>query len=71
MILLLLTLHLLAAVFWVGGIAPLVSAALLTSFHKSWVPVAIYMTLMSLISFVEVQFAPETLNRDLTLEHDA
>jgi hypothetical protein len=29
------------------------------------------MTLMSLISFVAVQFAPETLNRDLTLERDA
>ena len=54
-----------------GGIAPLVSAALLTSFHKSWVPVAIYMTGMSLISFVAALFAPETLNRDLTLEHDA
>ena len=49
-----------------GGVAPLICAALLTSFHKSWVPVAIYMTLMSLISFVAAQFAPETLNRDLT-----
>jgi MFS family permease len=54
-----------------GGVAPLICAALFTSFHKSWVPVAIYMTLMSLISFVAVRFAPETLNRDLTLEHDA
>ena len=54
-----------------GGIAPLVSAALLTSFHKSWVPVAIYMTAMSLISFGAALFAPETLNRDLSLEHDA
>jgi MFS family permease len=54
-----------------GGVAPLICAALLTSFHKSWVPVAIYMTLMSLISFVAAQFAPETLNRDLTIERDA
>ena len=54
-----------------GGVAPLICAALLTAFHKSWVPVAIYMTLMSLISFVAVRFAPETLNRDLTLESDA
>jgi MFS family permease len=54
-----------------GGIAPLVSAALLTSFHKSWVPVAIYMMAMSLISFVAALFAPETVNRDLTLERDA
>jgi MFS family permease len=54
-----------------GGVAPLICAALLTAFHKSWVPVAIYMTLMSLISFVAVRFAPETLNRDLRLESDA
>lgn len=54
-----------------GGVAPLICAVLLTSFHKSWVPVAIYMTLMSLISFAAVQFAPETLNRDLTIERDA
>jgi hypothetical protein len=54
-----------------GGVAPLICAALLAAFNKSWVPVAIYMTLMSLISFVAVRFAPETLNRDLTLERDA
>ena len=54
-----------------GGVAPLICAALLTWFNKSWVPVAIYMTAMSLISFVAARFAPETLNRDLTVERDA
>jgi MFS family permease len=54
-----------------GGVAPLICAALLTSFQNSWVPVAIYMMLMSLVSFIAVQFAPETLNRDLTLATDA
>ncbi len=54
-----------------GGVAPLICAALLTSFNKSWVPVAVYMTLMSLVSFIAVHFAPETLNRDLTLTSDA
>ena len=54
-----------------GGVAPLICAALLTWFNKSWVPVAIYMTAMSLISFVAARFAPETSNRDLTVERDA
>jgi MFS family permease len=54
-----------------GGLAPLICSALLAWFNKSWVPVAIYMMAMSLVSLVAVRFAPETLNRDLTIVEDA
>jgi MFS family permease len=54
-----------------GGVAPLICSALLAWFNKSWVPVAIYMMVMSLVSFVAVRLAPETLNRDLTVADDA
>ena len=54
-----------------GGIAPLICSALLAAFNSSWVPVAIYMMVMSATSLVAVRFAPETLNRDLTLQEDA
>jgi MFS family permease len=54
-----------------GGVAPLVCSALLSAYGNAWMPVAAYMMIMSLVSLVAVRLAPETLNRDLTLEADA
>ncbi|MGV8880524.1 MAG: hypothetical protein ACOH19_00065 [Rhodoglobus sp.] len=49
-----------------GGVAPLICTALVTAFTGSWIPVAIYMSLTMLVSFIVVRLSPETLNRDLT-----
>ena len=54
-----------------GGIAPLVCSALITWAAGSWWPVAVYMTLIMLISVVTTIFSPETLDRDLLSEEDA
>ncbi|MGP5306426.1 MFS transporter [Brachybacterium alimentarium] len=54
-----------------GGIAPLLGSALLALFLDSWIPVAIYMALTMLVSFVATLTAPETVNRDLTILTDA
>ena len=54
-----------------GGIAPLICAALLAAFSGSWIPVAVYMSGMALISLVAARMAPETVDRDLTVAEDA
>jgi hypothetical protein len=54
-----------------GGIAPLVSSALITWASGSWWPVAAYMMLMIGISLVAALKSPETRGRDLRLEEDA
>jgi MFS family permease len=54
-----------------GGIAPLLGSGLLSLFMDSWVPVAIYMALTMLVSFLATFSAPETVNRDLTILTDA
>src|SRR5690625_2233409 len=54
-----------------GGIAPLVGSALLSWFMESWIPVAIYMALTMLVSFIATFTAPETINRDLMISTDA
>lgn len=54
-----------------GGIAPLLGSALLGLFMDSWIPVAIYMALTMLVSFIATLSAPETVNRDLTILTDA
>jgi MFS family permease len=54
-----------------GGIAPLICAALIGAFAGSWIPVAIYMSAMALLSFVASLLAPETRDRDLTTPEDA
>lgn len=54
-----------------GGIAPLLCAALLAWFANSWVPVAVYMSLTMLVSFLVTWSLPETVNRDLNLPTDA
>lgn len=54
-----------------GGIAPLVCASLFAAFSKSWVPVAIYMSITMLVSFLVTRTVPETVNRDLNTPEDA
>ena len=54
-----------------GGIAPLLGSALLTLFLDSWIPIAVYMAITMLVSFLATFTAPETVNRDLTLLTDA
>ena len=54
-----------------GGVAPLICAALVAAFSGSWIPVAIYMSVTMLVSFITVRLSPETLNRDLTDPNDA
>ena len=54
-----------------GGIAPMICAGLLALFSNSWIPVAIYMSLVMLVSFIATRMTPETLNRDLTDPEDA
>lgn len=53
-----------------GGIAPLVASALVLWSGGSWIPIAAYMALLSLVAFIGTFFAPETRGRDLTLEAD-
>ncbi|RDG35493.1 MFS transporter, partial [Streptomyces corynorhini] len=54
-----------------GGVAPLVCTALVTAFSGSWIPVAVYMTLITTVSLVATRMAPETRDRDLNLPYDA
>ena len=54
-----------------GGIAPLVAAALMALFANSWVPVAIYMIVTMIVSFLVARTVPETVNRDLQILTDA
>jgi MHS family metabolite:H+ symporter-like MFS transporter len=54
-----------------GGIAPFVGALLLGAFSNSWVPLAIYVAVLTLITLVTTFVTPETRARDLTLLTDA
>ncbi|MER5670893.1 MFS transporter [Pseudonocardia alni] len=54
-----------------GGVAPLICAALIGAFAGSWIPVAVYMSGMAVISLVAARMAPETVDRDLTVPQDA
>jgi MFS family permease len=54
-----------------GGIAPVACAALLAWSGNSWVPVAIYMSVTMLVSFLTTYSVPETLDRDLNSPADA
>ncbi len=55
----------------VGGAGPLVFSALLTWAAGSWVPVAVVMMLVMVISLVTTLRAPETRDRDLYTTADA
>ncbi|MFJ8000364.1 MFS transporter [Streptomyces sp. NPDC096310] len=54
-----------------GGVAPLICTALVTAFSGSWIPVAVYMTLVTTVSLIATRMAPETRDRDLTLPYDS
>ncbi|ABK74933.1 MFS transporter [Mycolicibacterium smegmatis] len=50
-----------------GGIAPFVGALLLSWFNNSWVPLAAYVIILTLITLYATLRTPETRARDLTL----
>ena len=54
-----------------GGIAPLIGSLLLSWFSDSWVPLAIYLTLLTLITIATTFVTPETRDRDLDSDLDA
>ncbi|MFF7645088.1 hypothetical protein [Streptomyces canus] len=49
-----------------GGTAPLLGATLLLAFNDAWWPLAAYVVVLSLITFVTTFVTPETWGRDLT-----
>lgn len=53
-----------------GGIGPMVCSALLLAFG-TWIPLAVYVAITMLCSFLASLWAPETIDRDLTLLTDA
>lgn len=48
-----------------GGIAPLVGAALLAAFNNAWWPLATYVAVLCLITFLTTFIAPDRPGRDL------
>lgn len=54
-----------------GGIAPFIGALLLAAFSNSWVPLALYLGALTLITLFTTFVTPETRARDLTLLTDA
>lgn len=54
-----------------GGIAPFIGAMLLTTFANSWVPLALYVVVLGLITLWATFHTPETRGRDLNLLGDA
>jgi MHS family metabolite:H+ symporter-like MFS transporter len=54
-----------------GGFGPLLGALLLTWFNNSWVPPAIFVAVLSVITVLTLRISPETRARDLTLLGDA
>ncbi|NEW74094.1 MFS transporter [Streptomyces rhizosphaericus] len=54
-----------------GGVAPLICSALLTAFSGSWIPVAVYMSLVTAVSLIATRMSPETLDRDLNTAADS
>ena len=54
-----------------GGIAPFLGALLLAAFSNSWVPLALYVVVLTLITLGTTFVTPDTRARDLTLLADA
>ncbi|QTE28075.1 MFS transporter [Pengzhenrongella sicca] len=54
-----------------GGVAPLVGSLLLSWFADSWVPIAVYLALLTLITIATTFITPETRDRDLDSDLDA
>ncbi|WML50920.1 MFS transporter [Neobacillus sp. PS3-12] len=51
-----------------GGTAPLIATALMNGFHNSWVPVAIYMMFIGVISLISIFSVRETKDRNIEKE---
>jgi MHS family metabolite:H+ symporter-like MFS transporter len=54
-----------------GGIAPFLGALLLAWFSNSWIPLAVYVIVLTLITLYTTFVTPDTRARDLTLLTDA
>lgn len=54
-----------------GGLAGIIGASLIKAYHGSWVPLAIYMFILSIITLVSTFLIPETKGRDLLMIDDA
>lgn len=54
-----------------GGLAGIIGASLIKVYDGSWVPLAIYMFILSLITLVSTFLIPETAGRDLLMIEDA
>ena len=54
-----------------GGLAGIIGATLIKAYHGSWVPLAIYMFILAIITLVSTFLIPETQGRDLLMVEDA
>lgn len=54
-----------------GGIAPMVGSLLLSWFSNSWVPIAVYLAVLTAITIATTFVTPESRGRDLDAEDDA
>ena len=52
-----------------GGTAPVIALALLTTFNST-VPIAIYVVMLSVVSFIALQRIKDRSRRDLSIEYD-
>ncbi len=52
-----------------GGPAPLIATALFAA-YRSWVPIAIYITICAVISVIATAMMPDYTNRDISLEYE-
>ncbi|HLZ23962.1 MAG TPA: MFS transporter, partial [Ktedonobacterales bacterium] len=52
-----------------GGPAPLIAAALLTTYHSS-TPIAVFILICAAMSFVALVLMPERAHRDVSVEHE-
>jgi len=52
-----------------GGPAPLIAAALLKAYH-TWVPIAVYITLCAIVSFIATVMMKDYTNKDISNEYD-
>ncbi len=53
-----------------GGPAPLIATALLKK-YQSWVPIALYITLCSVVSFIATAMMKDYTNQNISQEYDA
>ncbi|WP_279403111.1 hypothetical protein [Arthrobacter sp. JCM 19049] len=54
-----------------GGTAPLLCTFLLARFDGSWVPIALYIAAIAVLSIIAVSFAPKVARADDSIENPA